>query len=137
VADHERQRGVLGALMIVAAGVLSACASGSAGSSHHPTSTVATRPATALNGCTRGPAYGSAMTFELSIAPGVEGSSTSKQAAVTFAKHGGVPGYGTDSTKWTTERDARGVTVREATTFLHVVRLPTGGWVVDSGGRCG
>lgn len=132
-----RPRGLGAITMIVVAALLSACASADEVPSHHKPGTVASRPATVSpHGCSRNTAYESTLKFELSIAPGVTGSPSPRQAAASFAKHGGVPGFGA-STDWVLERDAQGVTLRDATTFLHVVQLATGGWVVDSGGHCG
>jgi hypothetical protein len=135
---RQRRHSVFVAIMVVVAALPSACASASGAPGHHQSRTVASRPATVSSlGCSRGSAYESRLGFELSIAPGVTGSPSPQQAAVSFAEHGGVPGFGTASTKWVLERDAQGATLHDATTFLHVVQLSTGGWVVDSGGHCG
>ena len=127
------QRGVLCAVTLVVGASLSACASASEAPSHRPSSPVTVSP----TGCSRDSAYQSTLGFELSIAAGAPGSPSPQQAAVSFAKHGGVSGFGTATTRWLLERDAQGVTVHDATTYLRVVRVATGGWVVDGGGRCG
>lgn len=135
---RRMQQGIFGAITVVVAASLSACASASEAASHHQLSTVASRPATVSPlGCSRGSAYQSTLGFELSIAHGVVGSPSPRQAAVTFVEHGGVSGFGTASTRWVLTRDDEGVMLHDATTFLHVVQLATGGWVVDSGGHCG
>ena len=135
---RRMHNGVLSLITVVVAASLSGCASAGEAASHHQLGTVASRPATVSSpGCSRGSAYQSTLGFELSIAHGVVGSPSPRQAAVSFVKHGGVSGFGTAAAKWVLTRDAHGVMLHDATTFLHVVQLPTGGWVVDSGGHCG
>lgn len=131
-------RGVLGAIVVAVAGCCSACASTGGAPSAHPFSTATSKSATVLSSaCPRGSAYSSTFGFELSIASGVTGSPTPQQAAAKFAAHGGVPGFGPASTRWVPERDKQGFMLHDGTRFLHVVRVATGGWVVDSGGDCG
>lgn len=133
--QRGRPRGLGAVMIIVVAALISACASANQAPSHQKPGTVASRPVSP-HGCSRNTAYQSTLNFELSIAPGVTGSPSPRQAAVSFAKHGGVPGFRA-STSWVSKRDAQGVTLHDATTFLHVVQVATGGWVVDSGGHCG
>lgn len=139
VGNRQRSRQqARGAITVIGAVMLSACASASGAPTRRQSGAVSSRPATLSPvTCSRGSAYGSTLAFELSIAPGVTGSPSPQQAAVSFVDHGGVPGFEGASKQWVRERDAQGVTLHDATTFLHVVQLPSGGWVVDSGGHCG
>ncbi len=84
---------------------------------------------TATASCTPSPA------FALSL-PDSPGSPTPVAAASAFAHH---PPHGFDllTGGWhVVERDASGGTVVSGSYKVHVVKVPRGGWLVDSGGRC-
>lgn len=67
------------------------------------------------------------------------GERTPEKAVARYigeSSSGGIARYLKPTPTWSKARDATGVTFGAAHVSLHVVRLPTIGWVVDSGQYC-
>jgi len=129
-----------GAVVVLAVGLLSACATvrgTTPGSGGTTTSSAATTgrsdasPSVTAGGCRARAA------FSASIALGITGAPTPVNAAEGFVLYGSVPGYGDASSRWQiTGHDAHGVTLTAGPVRLHALQLKDKTWVVDSGERC-
>lgn len=76
--------------------------------------------------------------FSRSFAGDAKGDPTPEQAVAREAAHatGGTARYLIPPPKWRVSRSADGVTFTAAHVLLHAIRIPSGGWVVDSGQYC-
>jgi hypothetical protein len=133
-----------GAVVVLAVGLLSACANvNGVAPASSPTKQTTAAPLTTpvspggassaarAGGCSAGAA------FALSLPLGISGAPTPVQAAERFVVHGGVPGYGNSSSRWQiSAHDAQGVTLTAGSVRLHALQLHDKTWVVDSGERC-
>jgi hypothetical protein len=55
---------------------------------------------------------------------------------VAQSSNGGIARYLNPPPRWQVTHDAEGVTFWAAHVSLHVIRFPSGGWIVDSGQYC-
>jgi hypothetical protein len=79
--------------------------------------------------CPAGGSGGSASGFGVSFAQGEKGSPTIEAAAAKFPPK--------DAQWAVVAQDDQAALLTYASHYLHLIRLPGGGWAVDSGGDCG
>jgi len=71
----------------------------------------------------------------VAVAAGGVGQSPPADAANWFARHGGVHGFPTG--RWReVDRGGHGATVASGTTFLQVIQVAGGTWLVDRAKHC-